>query len=205
MTYFELLAVTEAQHLTIFGIVAGLRGSIILLRAHEPSYWPTIFDSSEWQDGMQYPVPQWPHRIIERLAQVTGSKPHFPFGKQPAPFLNWALASDRAQQSLVGSAIQADAGLLASYRGALALNKSIRVSPCKNPCPSGAKPYMTAFPAGIITYSNYDLNTYLDYMRADPEQSCLSAGCTSHRAYSIGSLHQRMAEHSAYHMQQFLK
>jgi len=205
MTYVEPLAATEAQHLTIFGIVAGSTGSIILLGPHEPSYWPAISDSPEWQDGRPDPVDRWSRRIIERLAQVTGSKPHFPFGKQPAPLLKWALASDRAQQSLVGSAIQADAGLLASYRGALALNKSIRVSPCKNPCPSGAKPYMTAFPAGIITYSNYDLNTCWGYMRAVSEQSCLFAGYIADRACPISSLHPRMAEQSAYHMQQFLK
>ena len=205
MTYSELISVTEAHQLTILSILAGSTGRIILLRPHEPSYWPTNCDSPNWQDSMPDPVPRWSHQIIERLAQVTGSKPNFPFGKEPAPFLNWALASDRAQQSLVGSAIQADAGLLASYRGALALNKSIRVSPCKNPCPSGAKPYMTAFPAGIITYSNYDLNTCWGYMRADPEQSCLSAGYIADRACPISSLHPRMAEHSAYHMQQFLK
>ena len=205
MTYFELLAVTEAQHLTIFGIMAGLRGSIILLRPHEPSYWPTICDSSEWQDGMQYPVPQWPHRIIERLAQVTGSKPHFPFGKQPAPCLKRALASDRAWQSPIGMAVQAEAGLLVSYRGALELNKSIQVLRHERYCPSGTKPYMAACTVGALTCSNYDLNTCWGYIRADPEQSCLSAGYIADRACPISSLHPRMAEHSAYHMQQFLK
>ena len=206
MTYDELISITKDQHLTIFNRLAESTDCIILFRPHKPSYWPTICGSPEWGDRMPDPVPRWPHLIIERLAQVSGSKPRSPFAEQPAPFLKWALASDRAQQSLVGRAIQAEVGLLACYRGALALlNNSIRVLPRKNPCPSGTKPYMTACPAGIITYGNYDSNTYLDYMRADPEQSCLSAGCTSHRAYSIGSLHQRMAEHSAYYMQQFLK
>ena len=60
-------------------------------------------------------------RVISQLAQETGSKPYFPFGAHPAPFLTWALASDRAWQSPVGMLVQAEAGLLVSYRGALEL------------------------------------------------------------------------------------
>ena len=205
MTYDELLAVTEAQHLTIFGILAGSTGSIILLGPHEPSYWPAIGDSPEWQDGRPDPVDRWSRRIIESLAQVTGSKPHFPFGEQPAPFLKWALASDRAWQSPIGMAVQAEAGLLVSYRGALELKYSIQASRRENPCPSCKKPCMTACPVGALIGSDYDLDACWGYMRADSDQRCLSAGCLVRRACPISSLHPRIAEHSAYHMQQFLK
>ena len=205
MTYDELLAVTEAQRPTIFGILAGSTGSIILLGPHEPSYWPTICDSPEWQDRMPDPVGQWSHRIIERVAQVTGSKPHFLFGAQPAPFLKWAWASDRAWQSPVVTAVQAEAGLLVSYWGALELDYSIHVSRHESPCPSCTKPCMTACPVGALIGGDYNLDACWGYMRADPDQRYLSAGCPVHRFCPISSLHPRIAKHSAYHMQQFIK
>ena len=177
MTYSELISVTVAHQLTILSILAGSTGRIILLSPHEPSYWPTNCDSPNWQDGMPDPVPRWPHQIIERLAQ----------------------------QSLVEMALQAKAGLMVSYRGALELNNSIHVSRRESPCPSITKPYMAACPVGALTRSNYDLNTCWGYMRAVSEQSCLSAGYIADRACPISSLHPRMVEHSAYHMQQFLK
>lgn len=201
-----MLAVTEDQRLTLFGILPGSTGSIILLGPHEPSYWPTICDSPEWQDRMPDPVDRWSHRIIERVAQVTGSKPHFPFGAQPAPFLKWALASDRAWQSPVVMAVQAEAGLLVSYRGALELpDYSIQVSRGESPCPSCTKPCMAACPVGALIGSDYNLDACWGYMRADPDQSCLSTGCLVHRSCPISSLHPPIAEHSAYHMQQFIK
>ena len=176
MTYDELIAVTEAHHLMILSILAGSTGRIILLRPHEPIYWPTNCDSPNWQDSMPDPLPRWLHQITERLAQ----------------------------QSLAGMAVQAKVGRLVSYRGALELN-SIHVSRRESPCPSIRKPYMAAGPVGALTRSNYDLNTCWGYMRADSEQSCLSAGYIADRACPISSLHPRIAEGSAYHMQQFLK
>ena len=136
----------------------------------------TLRSLAYWQDSMPDLLPRWLHQIIERLAQ----------------------------QSLAGMAVQAKVGSLVSYRGALELN-SIHVSRRESPCPSITKPYMAACPVGALTCSNYDLNTCWSYMHADPEQSCLSAGYIADRACPISSLHPRMAEHSAYHMQQFLK
>ncbi len=206
MTYDELLAATEAQHLTTFSTLARSTGPIILLTPHEPSYWPAICDSPKWQDTMPDPVPRWSHQIIERAAQVTGYKPRFPFGEQPTPFPKWALESNYARQSPVGTAIQAEAGLLVSYRGASELpDYSIQVSRGESPCPSCTKPCMAACPVGALIGGDYNLDACWGYMRADPDQRCLSTGCLVHRSCPISSLHPRIAEHSAYHMQQFIK
>ena len=198
-------ATTEAQPLKIFGILAGSTGSVILLGPHEPSYWLAICDSPEWQDGMEHPVDRWSHWVIERLAKVTGSKTHFPFGEQPAPFLKWALASDRAWQSPVEIAVQAEAGLLVSCRGALGLDHSIQASRRESPCPNCTKPCMTACLVGTLIGGDYDLDACWGYMRADPDQRCLSTGCLVRRSCPISSLHPRITEHSAYHMLQFIK
>ena len=92
-------------------------------------------------------------------------------------------------------AIQAEVGLLVSYRGALELDYSIQVSGRESPCPSGAKSYMAACPVVLLPSSNYDLNTCWGYMRADPEQSCLYAGCMVHPLLQTCRLayHQRVA------------
>ena len=125
---------------------------------------------------MPDPVPRWPHQIIERLAQ----------------------------QSLVEMALQAKAGRLVSYRGALELNNSIHVSR-REPLPEHHKALHGGLPRGGTNLQQLRYKYLLGYMRADPEQSCLSEGYIADRACPISPLHPRMAEHSAYHMQQFLK
>ena len=198
-------ATTETQLLTIFCILAGSTSSIILLGPHEPSYWPAISDSPEWQDGMEHPVDRWSHWVMERLAKVTESKTYFPFGEQPALFPKWALASDRAWQSPVEMAIQAEAGLLVSCRGALELDYSIQASRRESPCPNCTKPFMTACPVGTLIGGDYDLDACWGYVRADLEPRCFSARYLVRRAYLIRTLHPPIAEHSAYHMQQSLE
>ena len=119
MTYDDLLDRVQVEHLTIFGTLLGARGTILLLGPHEPGFWPAICDSPEWRDGAADPVDRWSRRVITGLADRLGAQTHFPFGTHPAPFLTWALASNRAWTSPVGMLVQAEAGLMVSYRGAL--------------------------------------------------------------------------------------
>ena len=101
MTYGDLLCRVQEEHLTIFGTLLGARGTILLLGPHEPGFWPVLCDSPEWQDGAADPVDRWSRRVITGLAGRLGAQAHFPFGAQPAPFLTWAMASDRAWDSVL--------------------------------------------------------------------------------------------------------
>lgn len=206
MTYGDLLSAAQSYNLTIFGSLAGDAGSIILVGPHEPGYWPVLFASPEWQDGGPDPVDRWSHRVISQLAQETGSKPYFPFGAHPAPFLTWALASDRAWQSPVGMLVQAEAGLLVSYRGALELDFcDFGQDPSESTCPSCAQPCTQAWSIGALNGESYNVDACWSSMREDPEQRCLTAGCLARRACPVSAAYPRQAAHSAYHMRQFLK
>ena len=205
MTYGDLLSAAQSYNLTIFGSLAGDAGGIILLGPHEPGYWPVLCASPEWQDGGPDPVDRWSHRVISQLAQETGSKPYFPFGAHPAPFLTWALASDRAWQSPVGMLVQAEAGLLVSYRGALELDYVISDRPSESTCPSCAQPCTQACSVGALNGESYNVDACWSSMRDNPEQRCLTAGCLARRACPVSAAYPRQAAHSAYHMRQFLK
>ena len=205
MTYGDLLSAAQSYNLTIFGSLAGDAGSIILLGPHEPGYWPVLFASTEWQDGGPDPVDRWSHRVISPLAQETGSKPHFLFGEHPAKFLTWALASDRAWQSPVGMLVQAEAGLLVSYRDAFELNYVISDRPSESTCPSCAQPCPQACSVGALNDESYNVDACWSSMCEDPEQRCLTAGCLARRACPVSAAYPRQAAHSVYHMRQFLK
>lgn len=204
MNYDEVLVAVRAQHLTIFGSLRAGHGCLILLGPDEPSYWPRIQSSPEWQDGADDPIDRWSARVIGALASDLGAKAHFPFGKPPAPFLNWAMDSDRAWQSPVGMLVQADAGLLVSYRGALEFPYSIECPTAENPCPPCAAPCKTACPVGALGEQGYDVAACKSHITTDAGADCLQGGCLVRRACPISQNWPRVAEHSAYHMRQFL-
>ena len=110
MTYGDLLYRVQAEHLTIFGTLLGARGTILLLGPHEPGFWPALCDSPEWRDGAADPVDRWSRRVITGLADRLGARRIFLLAAQPAPFLTWAMASDRAWTSPVGMLVQAERG-----------------------------------------------------------------------------------------------
>ena len=206
MTYKDLLALVQSKHLTIFGITPNQNGTITLLGPYEPSYWPALCGSPEWLDGQPDPIDRWSLRVIAQLAQTTGSHACFPFGPATSPFLSWALNSDRAWQSPVGMVVQADAGLLVSYRGALVFDQPI-TSPntATAPCPNCAKPCLSACPVNALKGTNYDVDSCFEYIKKDPDQRCRNNGCIARLACPTSAKHPRSPEQSAYHMEQFLK
>ena len=205
MTYGDLLFSMQAEHLTIFGTLLGARGTILLLGPHEPGFWPALCDSPEWQDSAADPVDRWSRRVIIGLADRLGAQAHFPFGAQPTPFLTWAMASDRAWISSVGMLVQAEAGLMVSYRGALEFDWNIQApeAPTK-PCTGCAEPCITACPVGALQGAQYDVEACRSYVRSDPDQRCLSEGCLARRTCPVSQTYERAAAQSAYHMREFL-
>ena len=130
----------------------------------------------------------------------------FPLWRTPCPILTWALASDRAWQSLVGMLVQAEAGLLVSYRGALELDDYvISDRPFESTCPSCAQPCTQACSVGALNGESYNVDACWSSMRENPELRCLTAGCLARRACPVSAAYPRQAAHSACHMRQFLK
>jgi len=156
----------QAQALRVAGLVPegrapmpdGLR-SIVLLAPDEPAFWPRFTQSPEYRDGAPDPMDRWSMRVIGALAEELGAQALFPFGTQPPhPFYTWALASGRVWSSPVQFLVGADAGLWASYRGALGLAEALAPLPeAAKPCDACAQPCATACPVAALTPAGYDL------------------------------------------------
>lgn len=181
----------------------GIR-SLVMVGPRQPGFWPHLTASPEWQDGQKHPVDRWSRRIIGRLACDLGGKAYFPFGGPPYhPFYQWALRTGRCWDSPVHLLVHEAQGLWVSYRGALALKQQVSFSVGEKPCDSCVeKPCLTACPAGALTGAGYDVPRCHDWLDG-AGQDCLSGGCLVRRACPVSKGHARMAEQSAYHMEQF--
>jgi hypothetical protein len=205
-----LEATLAAHHLAILGgfhptpedaAPAGTQ-TLLLLGPAEPGFWPHLQSQPEWCGPD--PVDRWSRRVIGRIACDLGAKALFPFGGPPYhPFQRWALRTGRAWQSPVRLLVQADQGLMVSFRGALALkDRCPTPPPVANPCDTcPGKPCLTACPPRALTADGYDLPTCHAFLDTAPP--CLSRGCDVRRACPLSQRYARLPEQSAYHMRQF--
>src|SRR5690606_22899893 len=114
--------------------------------------------------------------------------------------------SGRAWQSPVSLLVGDEAGLMISYRGALALRERLDLPPPPNtsPCTTCAeKPCLNACPAKALTAQGYNVPSCRDYL-SDVDRSCREGGCLVRRACPVSQSYGRVVEHSAYHMRHFL-
>lgn len=180
--------------------------TVLLLGPAEPGFWPLFTQSREWRDGGPDPMDRWSRRVIGQLACDLGAKALFPFGGPPHhPFYTWALRTGHAWASPVHLLVHDVAGLMVSYRGALALKERLALpSPPPAPCPACKdKPCLTACPTSALTGSGYDVPACHRYLDSAEGQACLSGGCAVRRACPLSAAYARMDIQSAYHMGQF--
>ncbi len=200
-------------HLAVFGAFhprpedkapAGT-GTLVLLGPREPGFWDMFSAAPERLDGAPDPLDRWSERVISRIARDLGANAYFPFGGPPfQPFIRWAHGSGRAHQSPVGLLVHDSAGLMLSYRGALAFEAAFPVpaappSPCET---CATQPCRTACPANAFAMGFYDVPT----CRADldrPGNDCRACGCAVRRACPVSQRHGRHRAQSAFHMAAF--
>ena len=102
-----------------------LTKTLLMIGPKEPGFWPHLTAQPEW-DGAPDPMDRWSRRVIGRMACDLGAKALFPFGGPPYhPFYQWALRTGRVWDSPVRLLVQAEQGLLVSFRGALALKQRV--------------------------------------------------------------------------------
>lgn len=202
MTYEQIESLLAAEYLRPMGVV---RNTILLIGPLEPGFWPHFTQSAEWHDGMDDPIDRWSARVISKLAEVTSSTPHFPFGEPTAPFLTWAVESDAAWQSPVGMLVHADAGLMISYRGALEFLSPLPSNVVTRPCDACQAPCKSACPIGALTDQGYDIPACQAFLKTDDGADCLNNGCLVRRACPVSQTYARAPEQSGYHMRRFLK
>jgi len=179
--------------------------TLLLLGPAEPGYWAHLTAQPEWLDGAPDPVDRWSRRVIGRMACDLGAKALFPFGGPPwLPFYQWALRTGRVWDSPVRLLVHDVAGLMVSFRGALALKTPIALPPASpRPCDGCVKPCLTACPADALSAKGYDVPACHRFLDSKDGAACLGGGCLVRRACPLSQAYARMEEHSAYHMRQF--
>lgn len=187
------------------GVPPGTR-TLLLLGPGEPGFWPHVTASPEFADGAPDPLDRWSRRVIGQLACDLGAKALFPFGGPPwQPFIAWARKSGRAWESPVGLLVHDRAGLMVSYRGALALKVHIDLPapPQAAPCETCAQPCLRACPVGALSGAGYDTAACHGYLDTGPGADCRNGGCAVRRSCPVSQGYGRLPAQSAYHMARF--
>jgi len=181
--------------------------TLLLLGPREPGFWSLFRAGPEYADGRPDPLDRWSERAIGALAARAGGRALFPFGGQPyLPFQHWAVVSGRAWVSPVALLVHDVAGLMVSYRGALALPRVLNcpappdASPCAR-CPD--RPCLTSCPVGALSSKGYDVPACHGYLDTAPGQECMGRGCAVRRACPVSQDYGRVAAQSAFHMKAF--
>lgn len=181
-------------------------GTLILLGPAEPGFWPRVLKSAEFRDGAPDPLDRWSERVVGDLARETGAQALYPFGGPPyRPFIDWSLRSGRAWRSPVTLLVHDTAGLMVSYRGALALPSRLDLPPAPpRPCDTcAAQPCRGACPVAALTSAGYDLDACHAYLDTDPGRDCMTGGCRVRRACPVSQSYGRLPAQSAFHMRSF--
>jgi hypothetical protein len=180
--------------------------TLLMIGPREPGFWAHVTGEAEFSDGAPDPLDRWSRRVIGTLACDLGGKAMFPFGGPPyRPFIAWAKATGRAWSSPVGLLVHDEAGLMISFRGALALVQRIALppNPAHPPCDSCARPCESACPVGALGPSDFDVTACHAYLATAAGQECLDLGCRARRACPVSQGYGRRIEQSAYHMRSF--
>lgn len=209
----DITARAAAHHLAVLGgfacegeegLPAGTR-TVLMLGPAEPGFWAHVRAQPEW--GGPDPIDRWSRRVIGQIACDLGAKALFPFGGPPYhPFYQWAARTGRVWDSPVRLLVQAEQGLMVSFRGVLALKQALEVPPVAvRPCEACDKPCLTACPAGALGAAGYDVSACHRYLDSAAGADCMNFGCAVRRACPLSAAYARLPEHSAYHMGQFHK
>ena len=214
VTLAQIRAMAAVHHLAVLGGFAceddqsmpkGTR-AVVMLGPQEPGFWAHVRSQPEW-DGAPDPVDRWSRRVIGGLACDLGGKALFPFGGPPwQPFYAMALRTGRVWDSPVRILVQAEQGLMVSFRGALALRQEVDLpTPVPRPCDTCAKPCLAACPVAALTGDGYDVPACHRYLDKESGQDCMNFGCAVRRACPLSESYARLSAQSAYHMGQFHK
>jgi hypothetical protein len=212
-TLTDIEARLSAHHLSVFGGFhpgpddAAPQGcaTLLMLGPKEPGFWAHVTGDPEFTDGRPDPLDRWSRRVIGRLACGLGAKAVFPFGPPPwKPFIGWAQKTGRAWISPVTLLVHDTAGLMVSFRGALALTERIDLSvPPKMPCTGCERPCETACPVGALTDTGYDTKACHAFLGTQAGNDCMDKGCRVRRACPVSEGYGRLPAQSAFHMRSF--
>ncbi|MBW4709875.1 ferredoxin [Roseobacter sp. YSTF-M11] len=182
-------------------------GTLVLLGA-DKTCWPKFTASTEYRDGAPDPLDRWSKRMIGWIANEIGAKDVYPSDGPPyAPFIGWALNTNRFFKSPTGMMVHDTAGLMISIRGALRFDAEIELpaATAVSPCLSCAdQPCVTACPVNALSADHaYDVPACKAYLDTAAGQDCMTRGCKVRRACPVSQAFDRDPAQSAFHMVSF--
>jgi hypothetical protein len=140
------------------------------------------------------------------MACDLGAKALFPFGGPPwRPFYAWALRSGRAWASPVRLLVHDRAGLMISYRGAIALRSRIALPAplAEPPCAGCARPCLGACPVGALGPEGYDVPACRAHVASPEGAACRTGGCRVRMACPPAAAFGLPEAQRAHHMEAF--
>ena len=214
MNFSSLQTQAQTRHLTILGgfhpndadqAPKGCK-TLLLLGPDDPHFWPAFKNSPEWQDRAPDPMDRWSTRVIGDWAADIDASALYPFGGAPfLPFFTWAKRTGRTHASPIMLLVHDTAGLMVSFRGALALQQHIDLpEPPLSPCATcTGQPCRTACPVGALDGTGYDVSSCTSFLDSQAGDDCMTAGCLARRSCPVSQAYPRAAAQSAYHMKLF--
>lgn len=206
-----LANLARAHHLTLSGALHLTPGEVpghqtlVLISPAEPGFWAHFTATPEYLDGARDPMNRWSARVITAMAEALGATPLFPFSGPPwQPFTDWARRSARAWPSPVGLLVHDEAGLMISYRGALAFPDRFPLPP-PGPRPCDAcldQPCRSACPVEALIPEAYNVPACKSDLDR-PGNDCRARGCAVRRACPLSQSYGRLEAQSAFHMGYF--
>jgi len=182
-------------------------GTLLLLGPDEPAFWHAFTASGPYADGAPNPMDRWSRQLIGPLAAKLGGRALYPFGPQPFhPFFSWALRTGRIHASPIRLLVHDRAGLMVSFRGALALPGRVALPPAPpSPCDSCAdRPCLTACPVDALNGKGYDVPRCTGFLATPEGRDCMGRGCAARRACPVSQDFPRLDAQSAFHMAHFV-
>jgi len=180
--------------------------TLVLIGPDGGAFWPALAAAPEGRDGAPDPVDRFSRRVIGRMACDLGAKALFPFGGPPwRPFYAWALRSGRAWASPVRLLVHDRAGLMISYRGAIALRSRIALPAplAEPPCTGCARPCLGACPVGALGPEGYDVPACRAHVASPEGAACRTGGCRVRMACPPAAAFGLPEAQRAHHMEAF--
>ena len=178
--------------------------TITLIGPDEPHFWSIFTSSPEYLDGAPDPMDRWSLRVIGEVAKALDAEALFPFGGPPyAPFYSWAVASGRFWPSPIGFLVHEDAGLFASFRGAIRWDKPAEAGLAPQPCTTCSAPCKTACPVDAFA-NGYDVTACKAHVSSPAGADCRKNGCLARRACPVGA-ERRLHPHRGFRIQEHLR
>ncbi len=179
-------------------------GTVLLVGPDEPRFWAVFSTSAQYRDGLADPLDRWSRAALEPIARAFGGHALYPFGGPPYhPFHTWALRTGRSWASPIGFLVHDQAGLFASYRGALVLPWAMDLTTAERPCDTCPdQPCKTACPVNAFA-NGYDVDACKTYLRSAAGTDCMTRGCAARSACPVGQGRRQPAQ-DAFHMEAFL-